>query len=126
MRWDEPAPNEREAEERSWEVVRAAWDERVQLARPSLVRRRWPVVAFAAGLAVLAAALSSPGMAVLGSLRDAVRGEKNASPALYRLPTAGQLLVVSDRGVWVVRRDGARRLLRGYGDASWSPNATAV
>ena len=66
MRWDDPAPHEREAGERSWEVVRAAWEERIPPARPSLVRRRWPVLAVAAGLAVVAAALSSPGMAVLG------------------------------------------------------------
>jgi hypothetical protein len=126
MRWDEPAPREHDAEERSWKVVRAAWQERVQPARPNVLRRRWPVAAFAAGLAVVAAAFSSPGMAVLGSIRDVVRGEKNASPALYRLPAPGQLLVESDRGVWIVRRDGARRLLRGYRDAAWSPNAKFI
>jgi hypothetical protein len=121
MRWDEPVPDERAAEDRSWEVVRAAWDERVPAARSSVVRRRWPLLALAAGLAVAAAALSPPGMAVLGSIRDAVRGEPNARAGLFSLPT-GRLLVQSDRGVWVVQRDGSKRLLAGYRDASWSPH----
>src|SRR5205823_7269551 len=65
---------------------------------------------------------STPGRAVLGSLKDAVRGEKNAKPALFSLPTSGQLLVASDRGVWVVQSDGSKRLLRRYRDPSWSPH----
>ena len=89
-------------------------------------RARWPVVATAAGVAVAAAALSPPGLAVLGSLRDAVRGEPNAKPALFSLPTAGRLLVNSSRGVWVVQRDGSKRLLAGYRDASWSPHGLFV
>jgi dipeptidyl aminopeptidase/acylaminoacyl peptidase len=125
MRWDEPAPHEREAEERTWEVVRSAWEERIPMARPSFAKRRWPVVAFAAGLAVVAAALSSPGMAVLGSLRDAVRGAPNAKPGLFSLPT-GHLLVESERGIWVVQRDGSKRLLAGYRDASWSPHGLYI
>jgi hypothetical protein len=125
MRWDEPAPNEREAEERSWDVVKAAYEERVPAARTSTVRRRWPVAALAVGLAIAAAALSSPGKAVLGSLRDAVRGEPNAKPALFSLPT-GRLLVQSERGVWVVQRDGSKRLLAGYRDPSWSPHGIYI
>jgi hypothetical protein len=116
--WREPAPGEREAEERSWRVVRAAF-----AARDPVPRRRawWPVVAVAAAAAVVAAALSPPGVAVLGSIRDAVRGEPNAKPALFSLPS-GRLLVDSDRGTWVVERDGSKRLLAGYRDASWSPH----
>src|SRR5262249_28468846 len=125
MRWDEPAPYERDAEERAWEVVRAAYRERVPAARPSAVQRRWGVVALAFVVAIAAAALSSPGMAVLGSLRDAVRGEPNAKPALFSLPT-GRLLVESDRGVWVVQRDGSKPLLAGYRDPSWSPHGLYV
>jgi hypothetical protein len=119
-RWREPAPGEREAGERSWHVVRSAFTAREPVPRK---RARWPVVAFAAGLAVVAAALSPPGLAVLGSIRDAVRGEPNAKPALFALPAPGRLLVDSDRGVWVVQRDGSKRLLAGYRDASWSPRA---
>jgi hypothetical protein len=117
-RWREPAPGEREAGDRSWEVVRAAFAAREPVPRK---RARWPVVAIAAGAAVVAAALSPPGLAVLGSIRDAVRGEPNAKPALFSLPV-GRLLVSSDRGVWVVERDGSKRLLAGYRDPSWSPH----
>ena len=120
MRWDERAPNELDAEGRTWEVVRGAWADRPRgvYARP----RRWPLVALAAAVVAAAAAFSAPGRAVLGSLKDAVRGEKNAKPALFSLPTIGRLLVGSDRGIWVVQRDGSKRLLRGYRDASWSPH----
>src|SRR5437667_329424 len=118
MRWDEPAPHEDEAEERSWQVVRAAWEERIPLARPSVVRRRWPVVALAAGLAVLAAALSPPGTAVLGSIKDAVRGRDN----LISLPAPGRILVNAPAGAWVVQHDGSKRLLSNYLDAAWSPH----
>ena len=118
-RWNEPAPGEREAGERSWPVVRSAFAEREPVPR---ARARWPIVAAAAGVAVAAAALSPPGLAVLGSIRDVVRGEPNAKPALFSLPAAGRLLVNSDRGAWIVQRDGSKRLLAGYRDASWSPH----
>jgi hypothetical protein len=117
-RWREPAPGEREAGERSWPVVRAAFAAREPVPRK---RARWPVLAVAAAAVVVAAALSPPGMAVLDSIRDAVRGEPNAKPALFSLPT-GRLLVDSERGTWVVERDGSKRLLAGYRDASWSPH----
>ena len=122
MNWDEQAPNEREAGDRSWEVVHAAWAERTRGVH-SRAPRRWPLVALVAAVAIAAAAaFSSPGRAVLGTLKDAVRGEKNAKPALFSLPAAGRLLVQSDRGIWVVQRDGSKRLLRGYRDPSWSPH----
>jgi hypothetical protein len=117
--WREPAPGEREAGERSWEVVRSAFEERAPVPR----RRDWrPVAAIAVAAAIVAAALSPPGLAVLDSLRDAVRGEENANPALFSLPTSGRLLVNSEQGAWVVQRDGSKRLLAGYRDASWSPH----
>ena len=118
MRWDEPAPREHDAEERSWQVVRAAWEERVASARPSLVRRRWPLIAFATALAVIAAALSPPGMAVLGSIKDAVRGRDN----LVSLPAPGRILVNAPAGAWVVQHDGSKRFLSNYADAAWSPH----
>jgi hypothetical protein len=121
-RWRDPAPGEREAGERSWQVVRSAFADREPVPRK---RARWPIVAAAAGFAVVAAVLSPPGLAVLGSIRDAVRGEPNAKPALFSLPT-GRLLVNSDRGAWVVQRDGSKRLLAGYRDASWSPHGLFV
>jgi hypothetical protein len=122
-RWREPAPGERESGERSWPVVRAAFDER----EPVVPRRDWrPVAVVAIAAAVVAAALSPPGLAVLDSLRDAVRGEENAKPALFSLPATGRLLVNSAEGVWVVEHDGSKRLLAGYRDASWSPHGLYV
>jgi hypothetical protein len=120
MKWNEPAPSEREAGERSWHVVRAAWAARTPLPRPHRSRGRLVAIAFA--LVILAAILSPPGLAVLGSIRDAVRGEQNAKPALFSLPSPGRLLVQSSRGAWVVQSDGSKRLLAGYRDASWSPH----
>jgi hypothetical protein len=118
MNWDEPAPQERAAQERSWEVVRSAWEARARHPQRATVRR-WPVLALACGLAVLAAALSPPGLAVLGSLKDAVRGTRDE---LTSLPAPGRLLVNAPDGAWVVQRDGSKRLLSGYLDASWSPH----
>jgi hypothetical protein len=119
-RWHEPAPDEQDAGERSWEVVRRAYEERLPAPR----ERRWrPVVAVAAGVAIVAAALSPPGLAVWSSLRDAVRGAQTAKPALFSLPAPkSRLLVNSAEGAWVVQSDGSKRLLGGYREASWSPH----
>jgi hypothetical protein len=118
--WQEPAPDERDAGERSWAVVRAAFQERL----PAPQRRDWRPFALAAAVAaVVAAALSPPGHAVFGSLRDAVRGERNAKPALFSLPMRNsRLLVNSAEGAWVIQSDGSKRLLAGYREASWSPH----
>jgi hypothetical protein len=113
--WHEPAPGEHEAGERNWDVIRRAYDERI----PSPRRRdRRPLIALAAGVAILAAAFSPPGLAVWGSLRDAVSNEDH----LLALPTRGRVLVNSPAGAWVVNRDGSKRFLSGYVDAAWSPH----
>jgi hypothetical protein len=119
-RWDHPAPGEREAGDRSWDVVRDAYDERIRVPR----KRDWRPIAIAAAAAVVVAgAVTPPGHAVFGSLRDAVRGEPNAAPALFSLPMPrSRLLVNSRQGAWVVQSDGSKRLLDGYRDASWSPH----
>lgn len=118
--WDDPAPGEREAGDRSWDIVRDAYEERIRVPR----KRDWRPIAIAATAAVIVAgAVTPPGHAVFGSLRDAVRGEPNAAPALFSLPTAhSRLLVNSAEGAWVVQSDGSKRLLDGYRDASWSPH----
>ncbi len=113
--WHDPAPGEREAADRSWEVVRSAFEERIPVPR----KRDWrPIVAVAFGLALLAAAFSPPGNAVLGSLRDAVRGQDH----LVSLPSRGNILVNAQGGVWVVKQDGSKRFLGGYDNAAWSPH----
>jgi len=123
-RWNEPAPTEREAADRTWDVVRRAYGDRVANPR----RRDWkPVAAAVVGAVALAAAFSPPGQAVWGSLRDAVRGDSNAKPALFSLPVPrSRLLVNSAEGAWVVQSDGSKRLLGGYRDASWSPHGLYV
>jgi hypothetical protein len=109
---------ESEARERTWSVVRSAFAER----EPSPRQSHWPrVAAIAVAIsAVLAAALSPPGRAVLDDIREVV-GVERAQPALFSLPSPGRLLVASEAGVWVVQQDGSKRLLGAYREASWSP-----
>lgn len=133
---DYSAPGEREAGERTWEIVRAAFEERL----PSPRKRDWRPFALAATAAVvLAAAFSPPGNAVFHSLRDAVRGEQNAKPALASLPAPGRLrnprwsfdgfriAYFAGRSLRVVNGDGTgdRLLTRDVrpGPAAWQPNA---
>ncbi len=110
-------PGEREARERSWAVVAAAFAERI----PEPRRRSWkPVAVIAIALVAVAGLLSPPGRAVLDEVREVV-GVERAQPALFSLPTSGRLLTTSDAGAWVVERDGSKRLLGNYREASWSP-----
>ena len=110
-------PGEHEARERSWAIVRSAFAER----EPTPRRRSWkPITAIALALVVVAGLLSPPGRAVLDEIREVVGVEK-AQPALFSLPAPGRLLVLSDAGAWVVERDGSKRLLGSYREASWSP-----
>ena len=117
------APGEHEAEERTWAVVRRAYAEREPVAWPR--RHARPLVAAAVVGAVIAAALSPPGRSVVRSLRESV-GIERAEPALFSLPSPGQLLVTSRRGAWLVHRDGSKRLLGHYRDASFSPHGLFV
>jgi hypothetical protein len=110
-------PGEHEARERSLVVVREAFAGR----EPQPRRRSWkPVAAITTGLAVVAGLVSPPGQAVLDGIREVVGVEK-AQPALFSLPAPGRLLVTADSGAWVVERDGSKRLLGSYREASWSP-----
>jgi hypothetical protein len=117
------APHEREAEERAWQVVGAAYVEREPVAWPR--RHLRPLVAAAVVVAIVAAALSPPGRSVVHSLRKAV-GVEQAEPGLFSLPTRGELLVASREGTWLVRRDGSKRLLGRYRDAAFSPHGLFV
>jgi hypothetical protein len=119
-----PIPGEEETRRRSLAVVRAAFAEREPVSRRPVYLK--PALALALVLAVVAAAVSPPGRAVLGSLRKRVAGEKNASAELFGLPSSGRLLVSSPQGSWVVQPDGSRRRLGRYRDASWSPHGLYV
>jgi WD domain, G-beta repeat len=120
----ERVPADREAEERTWEVVRAAYAEREQVrVRP---RRRLMLATAALAVAVAAAALSPPGRAVVDAVRRTI-GISNAAPALFRLPAPGRLLVSGGGGgTWVVARDGSKRRLGDYTQAAWSPHGLYV
>jgi hypothetical protein len=117
------APGERDAAERAWAVVRRAYAEREPVTWPR--RHARLLVAAAVLAAVVAAALSPPGRSVVHSLRKAVGVEK-AEPALFSLPTRGQLLVTSRSGLWLVRADGSKRRLGRYRDATFSPHGRFV
>lgn len=119
-------PDETGAERRAWALVRTAFAEREPIPRHRSYAR--PVLAVALVGAVVAAAVSPPGRAVLGRIRNAIaptRIERSA-PALFSLPAPGRLLVESGAGVWVVHPDGSKRLLRTYREASWSPHGRFV
>jgi hypothetical protein len=106
-------------EDRAWEVVRRAYEERIPTPRRTAPPNRLLLAGVAA--AVLAGAvLSPPGRAVLGGLRESV-GVEHAQPALFSLPAPGRLLVASEGGAWVVAGDGSRRRLGDWREASWSP-----
>jgi hypothetical protein len=112
--------------ERAWAVVRAAYADRERVSWP---RRHVRSLALAgAAAAVVACAVTPPGRAVLGSVRDALgrEGVKHASSALVALPTPGRLLVQSPSGPWIVQPDGSRRLLGSYRDSAWSPHGLFV
>jgi hypothetical protein len=116
-------PEEHEARERAWELVRAAFAEREPTPRPRPFLR--PALALAVLAALGAAAFSPPGQALIDSVREAIGIEK-AAPALFDLPAEGRVLVTSARGVFVVNPDGKKRLLGRYREASWSPNGLYV
>ncbi len=112
-------PSEAEAEDRSWDVVRAAYAERSPA--PAAHRTRRLALAVSGGFVVLAIALSPAGAKVGDLVSDVVGiGEEDAKPALRSLPAAGELLVESEQGPWIVREDGSKRLLGDYGQATWS------
>jgi hypothetical protein len=108
-------------EDKAWEVVKRAYEERSPTPRTRRTRPALAATALAVA-AVAVAALSPSGKAVFKSVRQAV-GIEHAQPALFSLPAPGRLLVVSadDGGTWLVKADGFMRKLGPYTDAEWSP-----
>lgn len=113
-------------EDKAWEVVKRAYEERSPTPRPRRTRPALAATALAVA-AVAVAALSPSGKAVFKSVRQAV-GIEHAQPALFSLPAPGRLLVVSadDGGTWLVKADGFMRKLGPYTDAEWSPHGLYV
>jgi hypothetical protein len=119
----ERVPGDRDAEERAWSVVRAAYEEREPVRRAP--RRRLMLAGVAVAVAAAAAALSPPGQAVVDAVRRTI-GISHAAPALFRLPAPGRLLVSGGAGAWVVNADGSKRRLGDYAQAAWSPHGLYV
>jgi hypothetical protein len=111
-------PGEHEARERAWALVQAAFAAREPEPRRHLTLR--PILVAAAVTALVAAALSPPGRAVLDGVREAV-GIESASESLFEVPAGGRVLVTADSGAWVVSADGSKRRLGDYESAAWSP-----
>jgi dipeptidyl aminopeptidase/acylaminoacyl peptidase len=116
-----PVPVDPDADARGLELALA----RQAARRP---RRRSPLPRLAAVLAVvlvLGALLLTPAWA---AVRDWVGDAFESTPAtrsqsgLGPIPGGGRLLAQTRAGAWVVEPDGARHLLRGYREASWSPH----
>ena len=112
----------KDAEERSWEVVRRAFEERTPPPRRrDRASHTLLLAAVGAALvtAVLLAVFSPPGRAVFERVREAV-GVEHADPALFSLPAPGRLLVVSAEGggVWLADANGFKRKLGSYDDAA--------
>ena len=120
-----PVPGEAEAERRSWELIRRAYAER----NPAGARQggRRALLAIAVGALALAVGLSPAGARVGELVGDVVGiGAEDARPELRSRPAAGELLVESEQGVWLVREDGSKRLLGDYEQATWSPRGLFV
>jgi hypothetical protein len=114
-----------DAEQRAWEMVKRAYEERSPTARRA--RRRLVPVLVAAAVVVVASIATPPGHAVFQKVREAV-GVQQAEPALFSLPSSGRLLVVSTGhgGVWLIHDNGLKRRIGSYEDAQWSPHGLFV
>jgi hypothetical protein len=120
-----PIPDEHEARERGWRVVRAGFEERPPVPQPARTPTRI-AIAFAVAALGLVLVLTPAGAKVVDAVRDVVRsGDRDARP-LTSLPAPGRLLVNSPQGPWVLNADGSQRLLGDYRDATWSPHGYFV
>ena len=112
-------------EDRAWEVVRRAYEERTP--EPRRRSRLALAIVLAVAAAVVVAALSPPGHAVFLRVREAV-GVEHAATELGALPAHGRLLVLAPGrgGAWLVESSGLRRSLGAYDDVEWSPHGLFV
>jgi WD40-like Beta Propeller Repeat len=115
-----PLPEAEEAERRGRRMIEAAFAQRHPERRAPNPRRL--AIALAAATLLLAVVLSPAGAAVRDWIDETLGvGVRDAEPALTEIPGGGRLLVSSPQGAWLVRRDGSRRLLGAYEEATWSP-----
>lgn len=112
-------------EDRAWEVVRRAFEEREPRPRTRRVRNRLLLALVVLAMAVAGAVSTPSGQAVFQRVREAV-GVRHAATELAALPARGRLLVVGPSGTWVVAADGAKRRLGAWTAAAWSPHGLFV
>jgi WD40-like Beta Propeller Repeat len=113
-------PDEQGAEERTWNVVRSAYQYGAPRARRQTFRRP---VGVAAAVAVVASAVAlSPAGATVGRMVDRAFGVPHAARALVSLPAPGRLLVSGSDGTWIVAANGFARRVGPWREASWSPH----
>ena len=125
-----PIPEEREAEERAWELVREAHAQAAPRSPSNKLLQGFgrprTLAAVLVAAALVSAALSPPGRAVLRSLQHAVAPVTHPRSELTALPTRGDVLVTGANGAWIVHADGSKRRLGAYRDATWSPHGRFV
>jgi WD40-like Beta Propeller Repeat len=123
---NEPLADAKGAEERAWRLAQAAFATAPRQRKGRRMGfRRGAQIALALGL--VAALISPAGAAVCHWVGHAVDiGREPSQPALTSLPAAGQLLVDSPPGPWVVQPDGSKRLLGRYTQSTWSPHGLFV
>ena len=126
-----PLPGEGAARERARRTVLAAHTAVPRRTRPGAATVITAIVIAVAGTG----ALSRPGQAVaewVGRQLEAVHPAKPKAPPPPKrqlgldLPAPGRLLVASDRGLWTVAGDGARKRLGDWTTGSWSPHAKHI
>jgi hypothetical protein len=117
------APDEAAAQERTWAVVRDAYQAREPVPRR---RSRGRLLLVPAVAVVLAAATLSPAGATVGRWIRHALGVPHAAPALFKLPAPGSVLVSGAGGTWTVAADGSSRRLGPWRQASWSPRGLFV
>ena len=120
------APDEHQAAERSWQVVREAHGQRSPSRRSH--GRKGFAGGLLAGVAIVALALTPAGAQVTQWVGDVVDppGIKRAEGSLGELPGGGRLLVEAGSGTWLVESDGSKSRIGHYQSASWSPRGLYV
>jgi hypothetical protein len=134
-----PLPDQVEAEERAWELVRSTYRNELEAravegSRPGKEAGRWPLIGRPASrvwvlVAVLAiGVVVSPARALVTDLvKDVVQGPKVESTTVSTSPPGGgRLLVQSRAGAWVTNDDGSRRHLGDFEDSTWSPQGRFI
>ncbi|MFN8188189.1 MAG: RNA polymerase sigma factor [Gaiellales bacterium] len=128
----QPVPNEHIAEERTWDVVRAAFVVRDPV--PRKVRVPWkPIIVLALVGAGVAIGMSSAGSTIADQVRDWLGTEQTVGTATepdaaapLAVPGGGSVLAAPSPGVWAVEANGTPRRIGDYDGAAWSPAGKAI